>query len=309
MKFFSIQAVSEMCGLSAHCIRAWEKRYNAVSPVRSENGRRLYSEEDLHRLKLLGKLSSLGNTISLIAGLSTENLEALLSKMTNEKNFFVKESQAESDPKAYLDNLFLALNAYKIDVLTHELNKSSQDLSPAVFALEVVLPLVRRVGEYVQSGRMSIAQEHTLSALVKFFVGKRISTHYESEKRFKLKVTLATPQEEFHSIGLLLSCLIMTEYDVEILYLGENLPLESIAEAARAIASDVVLMSVSPAYHSKVDINKTVMDLHRELPSKTKIWLGGSLGPLSPETRKNDRLMIFQDLLKLKEHVAQVVRA
>jgi DNA-binding transcriptional MerR regulator len=61
MKLFSIQSVSEMTNLSTHCIRAWEKLYKAITPVRGENGRRVYSEKEVNRLVLLGKLSS-GNS-------------------------------------------------------------------------------------------------------------------------------------------------------------------------------------------------------------------------------------------------------
>ena len=44
-----IQIVSRRTGLSTDVIRAWERRYKAVKPIRSSNGRRLYSDNDVKK--------------------------------------------------------------------------------------------------------------------------------------------------------------------------------------------------------------------------------------------------------------------
>ena len=41
-------------GLTADLLRAWEKRYGAVTPMRSHGGQRLYSDADVERLWLQG---------------------------------------------------------------------------------------------------------------------------------------------------------------------------------------------------------------------------------------------------------------
>jgi MerR family transcriptional regulator, light-induced transcriptional regulator len=315
MKFYNIQTVSQMCGLSTHCIRAWEKRYGAIKPARSENGRRLYSELELNRLMMLGKLSSLGNSISLIANLPDDELEKLLEKMSSGKSFgnnlsVPAPSKNLVEPKTYLNNLFMALNAYKLDILTHELNKASMDLSCKDFALEVVAALFRKVGEYVHDGRMSIAQEHTLSAITKFFIGRRISQHYRGGENGKLKVTLATPVGEFHSIGLMLACLLMAEHNVNFVYLGEDLPEESIADAARATNSDVVLIAVSPAYSGRnKNINDVSLNLRRNLPPKTQIWIGGYVADVKMTTIRDADVTLIDHLSSLDKKLSQLVGA
>ena len=45
-----IQIVARRTGLSVDVIRAWERRYNAVTPTRTETGRRLYSNNDVKKL-------------------------------------------------------------------------------------------------------------------------------------------------------------------------------------------------------------------------------------------------------------------
>jgi DNA-binding transcriptional MerR regulator/methylmalonyl-CoA mutase cobalamin-binding subunit len=312
MKFYSIQAVAEMSGLSTHCIRAWEKRYGAIKPERSDNGRRVYSESELNRLQMLGKLSSLGNSISLIANLPDEDLEKLLLKMSNGKTSSQAFSKAKSliDPRIYTNNLFMALSSYKLDVLTHELNKASMDLSCRDFALGVVGALFRKVGEYVHEGKMSIAQEHTLSAITKFFIGRRIGQHYTKDHKHKLKIVLATPIGEHHSIGLMLSSLLMAEHSVDFIYLGEDLPEESIAEAARATEADIVLLSISPVYAARNrGINEISMNLRHGLPSKTQIWVGGDITQLRAATIRDARISTFDNLGALDSRLAQLVGA
>ena len=74
---FPIGFVSLHTGLSTHVIRAWERRYHAVSPQRSANGRRLFSQSDIDRLVLLRRSTQNGHSISHIAGLDRAQLVEL----------------------------------------------------------------------------------------------------------------------------------------------------------------------------------------------------------------------------------------
>src|SRR3954468_24399462 len=73
-----IGVVARRTGLKPDLIRAWERRYGAVEPGRTDTRRRFYSDEDVERLLLLRRVVSTGRGISQVAGLSTEELEALL---------------------------------------------------------------------------------------------------------------------------------------------------------------------------------------------------------------------------------------
>ncbi len=75
---YRIGAVSNMTGLTTDTIRAWEKRYQAVSPERTPGGGRSYSDEDVQRLQLLGMLTELGHSIGSLARLSDETLRRRL---------------------------------------------------------------------------------------------------------------------------------------------------------------------------------------------------------------------------------------
>src|SRR3954471_8837532 len=78
-----IGVVARRTGLKPDLIRAWERRYGAVEPGRSETRRRFYSDEDIERLLLLRRVVNTGRGISQVAGLSNAELEALIEAEPN----------------------------------------------------------------------------------------------------------------------------------------------------------------------------------------------------------------------------------
>lgn len=75
---FRIGAVSRMTGLSTDTIRAWERRYSVVEPLRTLTHNRLYSRGDIARLALIKRLVDAGDRIGMVGQLSLEALQARL---------------------------------------------------------------------------------------------------------------------------------------------------------------------------------------------------------------------------------------
>jgi DNA-binding transcriptional MerR regulator len=71
---FTIGAVSRLTGIPVHTLRAWERRYGAVTPQRQEGGGRLYSRDDITRLTLLKRLTEAGQAVGTVAQLPLERL-------------------------------------------------------------------------------------------------------------------------------------------------------------------------------------------------------------------------------------------
>src|SRR5688500_13294428 len=73
-----IQVVARRTGLSADVIRAWEKRHAVVTPARTDSGRRLYTDADIERLRLIARVTLTGRTVAQAAALPAEELVALV---------------------------------------------------------------------------------------------------------------------------------------------------------------------------------------------------------------------------------------
>ena len=59
---YSIGAVSAMLGVETATLRAWEERYGVVVPTRSGGGQRIYSRDDLERLRFVVDKVNAGST-------------------------------------------------------------------------------------------------------------------------------------------------------------------------------------------------------------------------------------------------------
>ena len=77
---YKIGTVSKLTGISPDTLRIWERRYAAVTPQRSAGGGRLYTTEDIARLKLIRRLVDTGDTIGVVASLTHDELQERLAE-------------------------------------------------------------------------------------------------------------------------------------------------------------------------------------------------------------------------------------
>lgn len=74
---FRIGHVARCVGVSTHALRAWERRYCTVEPLRTPGGSRLYDATQIERLKTLKQLTEYGHSIGEVARLPAVELERL----------------------------------------------------------------------------------------------------------------------------------------------------------------------------------------------------------------------------------------
>ncbi len=77
-------AVARMAGMPVATLRIWQQRYQAVQPITSASGQRLYSAADVERVSVLRRLTEKGYAIGLLAALETRQLLEMMhvSKLT-----------------------------------------------------------------------------------------------------------------------------------------------------------------------------------------------------------------------------------
>lgn len=301
MQYFNIQIASQLSGVASATIRAWEKRYTAVTPIRADNGHRIYSEADIEKLTILFQLTELGQSIGRIAHLSLDELNQIKSTLVKNNDQpqvgFVKKS-ATVDYQQILSGLYIALAGYKIDIISHELEKAKAILSPRDLTLYVIVPLFQEIGNRVYKNELSIAQEHTLSAIVSFHLGQMIGAHYTKTLKRDFLVLITTPEGELHQIGILASALLCIQHGIKFIFLGANMPANSLAEAANALNCDAILMGVTKGH--ELDGTRTLQEyldqLKAELNGEKKIWLGGNLRPYVKTELEKQGMAYFSNL-------------
>ncbi len=304
---YSIQFVSKITGINPHTIRAWEKRYSAVVPERNANGRRLYNEQQVERLTMLYDLVSIGNNISDIANHSDEHLKDLHDQFVDKDNLAVERTVVEDiDFNRVLQNLMLALDNYKLDIINHELEKLTANLDPRAFALDLLAPLLHEVGVQVSSKRINIGQEHSLSALIRFHVGKILFGMKRKNVIKDKAIILTTPEGELHEFGIMVGALLCAHYGLNYVYLGVNMPAESLADTAKQIEAGIVLVGVSPFLNKeKPDFTKNyINNLRNQLPDNTNLWIGG--GNIDPTQYAAKQIEMIPSLQSLDQALNKV---
>jgi methanogenic corrinoid protein MtbC1 len=319
---FSIQFVARVTGINPHTLRAWEKRYEAVKPHRDDNGRRLYSEGDIERLRTLNDLVDMGNKISDIAQLPTDKLKNMHDQFIGPANANgLLNSNGHVNGSGYsninglngnghsihepidvhtsLQNLTLALRGYKLDIITHELEKINNSMSLRDFALGIITPLLLEVGAQVETRQLTIAQEHALSAILRFHIGRTLFQHYSYSPKNNINILLTTPSGENHEFGILISALLCCHYHVNFQYMGVDLPLQSLSDAVNQIKPTYVIVGISKNYNhqAKIPLTDYAEKLLADIPQDVDVWFGGAVSELKNFDYKNMKLVSsFQTL-------------
>lgn len=288
MQYFNIQVASQLSGVASATIRAWEKRYNAVVPERGENKHRLYSEKDIEKLAILYQLTEFGQSIGKIAHLDLEKLKeiytTLMHRPYEEINLLTPQHE-KIDTEKILTNLYLALSAYKLDIVVHELDKTKDILGPRELCLEVLAPIFQELSLKVTRGELTIAQERAFNAIVSFYMGQMIGRQYQQRSNRSELVLIGTPEGEQQSVGILAAALLCIHYRIPIVFLGPSLPATSLSDASKALKATAVFIS------SKKNESRYLKELSHQLSGNTQIWFGGAFQEMT--TTNSEVIKIF----------------
>jgi DNA-binding transcriptional MerR regulator/methylmalonyl-CoA mutase cobalamin-binding subunit len=299
-----ISYVSKSTGLTTHAVRVWERRYSAVEPTRTETNRRLYSDADIDRLKLLKAVSDAGHSIGSIAQYSDDDLREMLRGLSS----LPSPSLIKISSPAEADGLEGFSCACRSAVLEQDSEALSQHLSEAMIGLSqpvllegLIAPLMTWIGESWHEGSIRIAQEHLASATVKSFLFRlRHSLQVSPEAPV---VAIATPAGESHEVGALLASVAACSEGWRPLYFGANLPASEMANAAaQADASAAALSIAQPG--ERAQMIQEVRDLRQFLPARVTLIVGGAGATVNrihieaPGVHCVDSLGEFQSVLR-----------
>lgn len=242
MKSYSIQMTSFLSGVSPDCIRAWERRYGAIVPDR-DKGRRVFDDEDVTRLLMLKELSSIGNPISTVAKLSNEELTKLclevgisLSPRSGNEPVILKA------PNDFIEVITLSFENKRFDILHHELSKASDELSGTDFVNGIMRPFLERFKNAV----LTEMQRKTLMMLFKSIMVKKIVSKGET-----VAVVGFLPGE-LNELKSLKSAIIMSDFGMNITFVGECDDMEVLINTARIINAKVIALESTSVSQQKL---------------------------------------------------------
>ncbi len=272
---YPIKVVSQMTGLSVHVIRAWEKRYNVVEPDRTDTNRRLYSEEDIEKLRLLNDASHLGHNIGSLSALSLSELKNLLAKEKSnlpETKVGLNSSSSVNRVEEILTECIETVKDYDAKKLESILLNASAKLTQPVLIEEVVIPLVYKIGDMWHEGEIRVANEHLASSVIRSFLFNLLES-YPSNNSAPVLIS-ATPRGQEHELGALIAGVVAAASGWKVVYLGTNLPAEEVGAVVSHLNAKVVAISL--VYPSDdPSLPKELKKLKQILPPGVSIIAGG----------------------------------
>ncbi|MEM1416134.1 MAG: MerR family transcriptional regulator [Myxococcota bacterium] len=238
---YRIGTVARLTGVDPHTIRAWERRYGAIAPRRTEGGTRLYSEGDVQRLRLLKAVTDAGDAIGVVATLVDEELHRRLITLRGPQP--TRNGSGQPDMHGVVDALLEAINRYDGESVDKLLGRAARLAKPTELYLEVIRPFMSEVGERWNDGRLNVAQEHLASQRVESIVRALLDTMTSAAPRGE--ALLACIDEEQHELPLYGVALNWASHGLRIRFLGARTPVDAIAEAVRALRPAVVGLSMT----------------------------------------------------------------
>lgn len=256
---YPLRTVSRLTGLSPEVIRAWERRYGVVDPVRTAGGTRRYSAAELERLRLVKAAVDAGHRIGQVAKLGTDEL--------------VQRAAPDAPPPASrMEPILDALDALDAAEAQRLLALQLSALGPVRFAGDVAAPLAREIGVRWADQEIGIPVEHLATGVLRSMLGSALQP--TSISLLGPRIVFATPSGERHELGVLMAALTALGSGGNPLYLGADVPVEDLVDAAeRSGAAALALGIVSlPAAETR----RTIAELRDRVPDSVEIWLGGA---------------------------------
>jgi len=243
---FPIGFVSLRTGLSTHVIRAWERRYHAVAPQRSASGRRLFTQSDIDRLRLLTQLIQNGHSISHIAGLETAKLVELSESITSPRDSFHSGSElpAGITPQEIISTGLRAVTKLDGNALQRILRQAAATFSRQVLLDAIFVPLMDQIGRQWSEGSLRIVHGN-LAAVVIHAQLIGLLSHPTIDATEKPCLLIATPTGQFCYLGALAVSVTAQDHGWEPVFLGWNLPAEEIAAAHAMLEPQMIALSIT----------------------------------------------------------------
>jgi len=210
-------------GVSPELLRAWERRYGLLQPIRSEGGFRLYTSEDAERVSRMKRA-----------------LDDGLSAAEAARHALAQARPTEGSLDDARERLLAAARAYDEAAVQEVLDQALAGFALETVLRELILPVLRALGGEWERGTLEVGQEHFISNLVR----ERLLALARLWGRGggPLAILACAPGER-HDIGLIAFGLVLRSHGWRILFLGADTPLPTLGRAVETTNPRLVVIA------------------------------------------------------------------
>jgi len=242
---YTIKTVSSQTGIRPVTLRAWERRHEVLSPHRSDNRYRLYSERDVAVLRWLKNRVDAGVSISSavqeLRGMTRQDAwpDAVPSAPA-------RPTQVSAAPPAHFARqMYEALIKHNEPVAADVLREAHAIFDLTTVFMEIIVPSLVEIGEAWYTGKILATTEHFASA---FLRGKLLGLlqAYPSRRNAAYILIGCAPTEQ-HELGTLMLAVLLRSHGYRVEYLGPDIPLQDLVEYSSYEHPSMVILSATTA--------------------------------------------------------------
>ncbi len=214
---------SRRVGVSSELLRAWERRYGLLSPIRSRGGFRLYTSEDAERVARMLRGMERGLSAAQAASAALQQPEFAPRPLQQLQARLLEAIGTYDEPgvHAVLDE---ALAAFGLPTVLQGL----------------IFPALTEIGQRWERDELQISQEHFASNLIR---ARLLALARLWGRGAGPLALLACAPGEHHDISLLGFGLLLRSHGWRIVFLGADTPLQTLDQASRATEPDLVVIA------------------------------------------------------------------
>jgi len=227
---FPIRTVAALTGVNPVTLRAWERRYGLVKPLRTASGRRMYTQADIDTLQRALALVQRGVAI----GRARDALDGGASARAAPSRSSTPWSQHRARMLAAIDRFDeQALDQVYDEMLAlHPIERVTRD---------ALLPLLMELGQRWRDRVGGIAEEHFLSVYLRNKLGARF--HHRSRTAGGPTMIVSCLPGEHHEVGAFVFALAAHEHGYRVVLLGADMPLPELVPAAHRTRAQALVLS------------------------------------------------------------------
>jgi methanogenic corrinoid protein MtbC1 len=276
---YTIKAVSTQTGIRPVTLRAWERRHEVLTPYRSDNRYRLYSERDIAVLRWIKNRVdagvSISSAVSELRSITTQELwpEAIPTAPTRQPGLHT------TPPAQYARRLAQALIQHDEATASDLLREAQSIFDLMTIFMDVTAPALEEIGDAWYNGRIRITTEHFASA---FLRGKLLSLlqAYPSRRNAPYILVGCAPTEQ-HELGSLMLAILLRSHGYRVEYLGPDIPIEDLVDYSIYERPSMIVLSATTAA-AALETKHTQEKLRKVRPMPVYAY-GGRAYDLNPQ--------------------------
>lgn len=261
---FTIGAVSRQTGIPAATLRKWEERYGFPVPLRTQGDQRAFSAQDMDTLFEVSRRIAAGQR----AGTAIQAVRVPTQ---------TPAAGQVSDIPSYPLDVDKALDLLRNNEPGHLENLIARQLASSDvgrFTREFAIPLIEAIGFLWQQGRLAVYKEHLFTSTFQGVLNQALPSLTRAPTG-GLRVLLASPAGEMHTLALALINALLCEAGITTTFLQGSLPAPEIASAVRSLDVHVVALSASVACPPKL-LKAELESLRKQIDPGVRVWVGGA---------------------------------